>query len=66
MDQNFVFVKSIILLSGVKKELTSRRIYRLEDLDELLQSIKDDTYIWKKEIIEGKSEKIYLIGYPKE
>ncbi len=61
-----MFVKSIILLSGVKKELTSRRIYRLEDLDELLQSIKDDTYIWKKEIIEGKSEKIYLIGYPKE
>lgn len=61
-----MFVKSIILLSGVKKELTSRRIYRLEDLDELLQGIKDDTYIWKKEIIEGKSEKIYLIGYPKE
>ncbi len=61
-----MFVKSIILLSGVKKELTSGRIYRLEDLDELLQGIKDDTYIWKKEIIEGKSEKIHLIGYPKE
>ncbi|WP_108808651.1 hypothetical protein [Aquimarina spinulae] len=46
--------------------ITSGRIYRLEDLDELLQGIKEDTYIWKKEVIEGKSEKIYLIGYPKE
>lgn len=46
--------------------ITSGRIYRLEDLDELLQEIKEDTYIWRKEVIGRKSEKICLIGYPKE
>lgn len=45
--------------------ITSGRIYRMEDLDSLLKGLESENYIWEKQIIEGKSEKIYLMGYPK-
>ncbi|CAL2090340.1 hypothetical protein [Tenacibaculum sp. 190524A02b] len=45
--------------------ITSGRIYRMEDLDILLKGLGNENYTWEKGIIEGKSEKIYLIGCPK-
>ncbi len=44
--------------------ITSGRIYRMEDLDVLLKGLKENNYAWEKGIIKGKSEKIYLMGYP--
>ena len=44
--------------------ITSGRIYRMEDLDILLNGLGNENYTWKKGIIEGESEKIYLIGCP--
>ncbi len=44
--------------------ITSGRIYRMEDLDILLQGLGNDNYIWEKGIIKGDSEKNYLMGYP--
>lgn len=44
--------------------ITSGRIYRMDDLDILLKGFKNENYTWEKGIIEGSSEKIYLMGYP--
>ncbi|WP_062055553.1 hypothetical protein [Aquimarina longa] len=44
--------------------ITSGRIYRMEDLDILLKDLGNENYTWKKGIIKGDSEKIYLIGHP--
>ncbi len=44
--------------------ITSGRIYRMKDLDILLKGLGNKNYTWEKGIIEGKSEKIYLIGCP--
>ncbi len=44
--------------------ITSGRIYRSEDLDVLLQGLGNATYRWKKGILKGKTEKIYLTGCP--
>lgn len=44
--------------------ITSGRIYRMDDLDILLKGLKNEHYTWKKGIIKGNSEKIYLMGYP--
>lgn len=44
--------------------ITSGRIYRMDDLGTLLKGLENENYTWEKGIIEGKSEKIYLMGYP--
>jgi len=44
--------------------ITSGRIYRTHDLDILLEGLENQNYTWEKGIIEGDSEKIYLMGYP--
>lgn len=44
--------------------ITSGRIYRMDDLNTLLEGLEKENYTWKKGIIEGSSEKIYLMGYP--
>ena len=44
--------------------ITSGRIYRLDDLAILLKDLGNENYTWKKGIIKGESEKIYLIGCP--
>lgn len=44
--------------------ITSGRIYRMDDLNTLLEGLKNDNYTWEKGIIKGSSEKIYLLGYP--
>lgn len=44
--------------------ITSGRIYRMDDLNTLLKGLEKENYTWEKGIIEGSSEKIYLMGYP--
>lgn len=44
--------------------VTSGRIYRMSDLDILLEGLGSDNYSWEKGILKGESEKIYLIGCP--
>ncbi|WP_347922784.1 class I SAM-dependent methyltransferase [Pontimicrobium sp. SW4] len=45
--------------------ITSGRIYRLDDLNLLLKGLdNDENYTWEKGIINKKTEKVYLIGYP--
>lgn len=44
--------------------VSNARTYTLKDLDILLEGLYSDDYIWEKGIIKGKSNKIYLLGYP--
>lgn len=45
--------------------ITSGRIYRSNDLDVLLKGLDNDkNYKWEKGILNKKTEKIYLKGYP--
>jgi hypothetical protein len=45
--------------------VSNARTYTLNDLDELLDGIASDNYMWEKGIIEGKTNQIYLLGIPK-
>lgn len=44
--------------------VSNARTYTLNDLDQLLEGLETDNYIWEKGIIEGKTNKLYLLGYP--
>lgn len=44
--------------------VSNARTYTLDDLDELLNSLEPANYNWEKGIIKGKTNQIYLLGYP--
>ncbi len=44
--------------------VSNARTYTLEDLEELLGDIKSENYGWEKGKIEGKTNQLYLIGFP--
>ena len=45
--------------------VSNARTYTLADMDILLEGLKSDDYIWKKNTIKGKGgNKIYLMGLP--
>lgn len=44
--------------------VSNARTYTLKDLDMLLKELDSDSYTWESGIINGKSKKIYLIGWP--
>lgn len=44
--------------------VSNARTYTLSDLDKMLNEIKSEDYHWEKDIIEGKTNQIYLIGMP--
>ncbi|MAO64575.1 MAG: hypothetical protein CL666_06220 [Balneola sp.] len=41
------------------------RTYTLDDLDELLEGHPDENYSWETGKFEGKTNQIYVLGYPK-
>lgn len=46
--------------------VSNLRTYTVDDLDELLQGLEDETYTWKKEVIkQGNSKFLTLVGMPK-
>lgn len=46
--------------------VSNLRTYSLQDLDELLDGLEDDTYTWKKEVVkQGSSKFLTLVGMPK-
>jgi hypothetical protein len=46
--------------------VSNARTYTLKDLDILLNDLVDDDYNWEKGVINGKSKKIYLLGWPRK
>lgn len=46
--------------------VSNLRTYTVDDLDELLEGLEDDTYSWKKEVIKQDNSKfLTLVGMPK-
>ena len=46
--------------------VSNARTYTLQDLDILLEGLESEEYSWEKGIIKGKSNQIYLLGYPEK
>jgi len=65
--QQFVFtylIPIIPLCYAWDGAISNVRTYTLKDMDELLEGLNTENYVWKKDIIKGKMKKIYLIGLP--
>jgi len=45
--------------------VSNARTYTLSDLDELLEGLHADDYVWEKGTIGGPAKKLYLLGLPK-
>jgi len=44
--------------------ISNMRTYTLSDMDELLEGLKTDDYVWKKEMVKKKAKMLYLLGMP--
>ncbi|NRT86796.1 hypothetical protein DE167_002694 [Clostridium beijerinckii] len=68
----FTYIIPIIPICTIWDGIASiLRVYFIEDLDELINRIDSENYIWEKGIIKdnegsGRRSFVYLIGYPKK
>lgn len=67
--QQIVFTYLIPILPFViawDGAVSNARTYTLKDIDELLEGLHTDDYVWEKGTIKGKGgQRIYLLGLPK-
>lgn len=62
----FTYVIPVIpICFGWDGAVSNARTYTLSDLNDLLSGIESSDYEWEKGIIEGKTNRIYLLGFPK-
>ena len=45
--------------------ISNIRTYTFSDMDELLEGLHSDDYVWKKEMVKRKTKHLYLLGMPR-